>query len=48
MDTVGLQTICDMADNLAAESPLFSLPESIRSMAAAGETFYGNMQAKGQ
>jgi 3-hydroxyacyl-CoA dehydrogenase/enoyl-CoA hydratase/3-hydroxybutyryl-CoA epimerase/enoyl-CoA isomerase len=48
MDTLGLQTICEMADNLAAESPLFSVPESIRSMAAAGETFYGNMQAKGQ
>ena len=48
MDTLGLQTICEMADNLAAESPLFSVPESIRSMAAAGETFYGNMQAQGQ
>jgi 3-hydroxyacyl-CoA dehydrogenase/enoyl-CoA hydratase/3-hydroxybutyryl-CoA epimerase/enoyl-CoA isomerase len=48
MDTLGLQNICDMADNLAAQSPLFSVPESIRSMAVAGETFYGNMQAKGQ
>ena len=48
MDNLGLQTICDMADNLAAESPLFSVPQSIRSMAAAGETFYGNMQAQGQ
>jgi 3-hydroxyacyl-CoA dehydrogenase/enoyl-CoA hydratase/3-hydroxybutyryl-CoA epimerase/enoyl-CoA isomerase len=47
MDTLGLATICQRADALATVSPLFSVPESVRAMATAGETFYGNMQAKG-
>ncbi|MDP6969104.1 MAG: fatty acid oxidation complex subunit alpha FadB [Gammaproteobacteria bacterium] len=47
MDTTGLQAVCDLADALADQSPLFAVPASMRAMAAAGETFYGNMQAKG-
>ena len=47
MDTLGLATICERADALASMSPLFAVPESMRAMAAAGETYYGNMQAKG-
>ena len=47
MDTLGLASICQRADALVAVSPLFAVPESVRAMAAAGETYYGNMQAKG-
>ena len=47
MDTLGLTSICERADALASVSPLFVVPESLRAMAAAGETYYGNMQAKG-
>jgi len=47
MDTLGLAAICERADALVSKSPLFAVPESMRAMAAAGETYYGNMQAKG-
>lgn len=44
MDSIGIAAFCERADALADFSPLFSVPESMRAMAAAGETFYGNMQ----
>ncbi len=47
MDTIGIANICERADALVAQSPLYLVPESMRAMAAAGETYYGNMQAKG-
>jgi len=41
VDTSGLADFCARADALAALGPLYEPTEKMRSMASAGDTFYG-------
>jgi 3-hydroxyacyl-CoA dehydrogenase/enoyl-CoA hydratase/3-hydroxybutyryl-CoA epimerase len=46
IEGVGLQRFVETCDRLAASyGPRFAVPERLRRMAAAGESFYGGAQA---
>jgi len=42
MDTVGIDSVCAMTEQFSALGGLYQLPESVRRMAADGDTFYNN------